>query len=190
MVWIRKNIRAGVMASCKQELMFTGMMPPAAQAELKVVGDITGAVFHGLSNLGFSVAEDPTNLAMVVVTINGRSYNCLRMQMEGVKISPAAPVVQQIFRWHAEGYGAARISRMLNEQGIPNPRKQQELDGLRKKYMYSPGESGRWSNTTIGDILNNPAYCGDVVQHTKEKVSYKSRVVRRVCSDARAAYHP
>ncbi|MBR3735991.1 MAG: hypothetical protein IKN07_08915, partial [Lachnospiraceae bacterium] len=90
-----QNIRAGVMASCQQELMFTGMMPPAAQAELKVVGDITGAVFHGLSNLGFSVAEDPTNLAMVVVTINGRSYNCLRMQMEGVKISPAAPVVQQ-----------------------------------------------------------------------------------------------
>ena len=90
-----QNIRAGVMASCQQELMFTGMMPPAAQAELKVVGDITGAVFHGLSNLGFSVAEDPTNPAMVVVTINGRSYNCLRMQMDGVKISPAAPVVQQ-----------------------------------------------------------------------------------------------
>ena len=90
-----QNIRAGVMASCQQELMFTGMMPPAAQAELKVVGDITGAVFHGLSNLGFSVAEDPTNPAMVVVTINGRSYNCLRMQMDGVKISPAAPAVQQ-----------------------------------------------------------------------------------------------
>lgn len=94
-----------------------------------------------------------------------------------------APIVRQIFEWHSEGYGAARISRMLNDRGIPNPRKQQELDGLRKTYMYSPDEKGCWSTTTIGDILNNQVYCGDVVQHKVEKVSYKSKVIRKVSED-------
>lgn len=94
-----------------------------------------------------------------------------------------APIVKQIFEWHSEGYGAAKISRMLNDRNIPNPRKQQELDGLRKTYMYSPEEMGRWSTTTIGDILNNQVYCGDVVQHKVEKVSYKSKVIRKVSAD-------
>lgn len=91
-----------------------------------------------------------------------------------------APVVKQIFEWHSEGYGAAKIGRMLNDKGIPNPRKQQEIDGLRKTYLYLPEEKGIWSTTTIGDILNNRVYCGDVVQHIREKVSYKSRCTRKV----------
>lgn len=91
-----------------------------------------------------------------------------------------AAVVRQIFEWHSQGYGASKISRMLNDKEIPNPRKQQEIDGLRKTYFYLPEEKGRWSTTTIGDILNNQVYCGDVVQHIKEKVSYKSKVVRKV----------
>ena len=91
-----------------------------------------------------------------------------------------ASVVKQIFRWHSEGFGAARISRMLNDRGIPNPRKQQEEDGLRKTYYYRPDERGLWSTTSIGDILHNQVYCGDVVQHTREKVSYKSRMTRKV----------
>jgi DNA invertase Pin-like site-specific DNA recombinase len=96
-----------------------------------------------------------------------------------------APIVKQIFEWHGEGYGAARISRMLNDRGIPNPRKQQELDGLRKTYMYTPDEMGCWSTGTVGDILNNQVYCGDVIQHKVEKVSYKSKVIRKVVEDNR-----
>ena len=94
-----------------------------------------------------------------------------------------ASVVKQIFEWHSEGYGAAKISRMLNDREIPNPRKQQEIDGLRKTYFYSPDEKGIWSTTTIGDILNNRVYCGDVVQHTKEKVSYKSKISRKIAPE-------
>lgn len=91
-----------------------------------------------------------------------------------------AGTVKQIFEWHSQGYGATKICRMLNELGVPNPRKQQEIDGLRKTYLYLPDEKGIWSTTTIGDILNNRAYCGDVVQHTKEKISYKSKHLRRI----------
>lgn len=94
-----------------------------------------------------------------------------------------APIVQQIYLWHSQGYGAAKICRMLNDKSIPNPRKQQEIDGLRKTFMYKPHEIGIWTTTTIGDILNNRVYCGDVVQHTFEKVSYKSKKVKKVPKD-------
>ena len=94
-------------------------------------------------------------------------------------------VVKQIFSWHHEGYGASKICRMLNDLEIPNPRKQQEIDGLRKTFFYRPEEKGIWSTTTVGDILNNQVYCGDVVQHTREKVSYKSKVIRRIADDER-----
>lgn len=96
-----------------------------------------------------------------------------------------AAVVKQIFKWHSEGYGATKISRMLNDRKVPNPRKQQEIDGLRKTYFYSPEDMGLWSTTTIGDILNNQVYCGDVVQHVKEKISYKSKLVRKVAPEER-----
>lgn len=97
---------------------------------------------------------------------------------------PAAQVVAQIFSWHKQGYGMTKISQMLNAMEVPNPRKQQELDGLRKTCLYERGESGLWSAGTVGDILKNRVYCGDVVQHTREKVSYKSRTVKKVdCSD-------
>jgi len=96
-----------------------------------------------------------------------------------------AEVVRKIFKLHGEGYGAAKICRILNDMGIPNPRKQQELDGIRKTYFYEPDEKGVWSTTTVGDILNNRVYCGDVVQHTKEKVSYKSKKLKRVAEDER-----
>lgn len=91
-----------------------------------------------------------------------------------------APVVEQIFKWHTEGYGAAKISRMLNDMQIPCPRKQQEIDGIRKTCIYAPDDTGKWSSTSISDILHNQAYCGDVVQHTMEKVSYKSRKRRKL----------
>jgi len=105
-------------------------------------------------------------------------------------INPAtAPVVREIYELHLQGYGAAKIARILNDRGIPNPRKQQEIDGLRKTFFYKPEENGTWSTTTVGDILNNQSYCGDVVQHLKEKVSYKSKVVRHVKQEERIIIH-
>lgn len=94
-----------------------------------------------------------------------------------------APIVRQIFEWHTEGYGAAKISRMLNDMEIPCPRKQQEIDGMRKTCIYASDDMGKWSAASIGDILHNQAYCGDVVQHTVEKISYKSRKRHKLKSD-------
>jgi DNA invertase Pin-like site-specific DNA recombinase len=84
-----------------------------------------------------------------------------------------APIVKQIYDWHLEGKGAQIIARMLNERGIPNPRKYQEMQGLRKTIKYGKNEIALWNNYTVRDILHNQTYCGDVVQHRTEKASYK-----------------
>ncbi|MBQ6558098.1 MAG: recombinase family protein [Clostridia bacterium] len=110
-------------------------------------------------------------------------YSRDKEQKNHLIINPVtAPVVRQIFEWYADGIGTAKISRMLNEKKIPSPRKQQEIEGLRKTLMYARYDMGSWSAGTVGDILHNRAYCGDVVQHTVEKVSYKSRKRRRLSS--------
>ena len=194
-----QNIRAGVMASCQQELMFTGMMPPAAQAELKVVGDITGAVFHGLSNLGFSVVEDPTNPAMVVVTVNGRSYNCLRMQMDGVKISPAvqqsapmpvtapvqqtvaAPVVsapvQQVTAAQTQAAPIEQIKEPEDEEENP-----EEAVPVTKTSAPAAEQSPAVKNTT--PVNNASAIWGDDDEDEEEQESSSAASVEGNVSDA------
>jgi DNA invertase Pin-like site-specific DNA recombinase len=91
-----------------------------------------------------------------------------------------APIVRQIYEWYLGGYGAQRITKMLNERGIPNPRKYQEMQGNRKTCIYNDTDVALWNNYTVRDILHNQTYCGDTVQHRTEKVSYKTSKNRRL----------
>ena len=91
-----------------------------------------------------------------------------------------ADVVRMIFDWSIHGFGAVKICRMLNDMNIPNPRKQQEKDGLRTVKMYSENDSGKWSASTINDILHNIEYTGCIAQHKTEKVSYKHKKIHKV----------
>ena len=92
-----QKIRAGIVNDSQQELMFTGMMPPEAQKELKVVADITASVFMGLAAAGVQIGSDPSNPALAVMNIGGRSYSCLKAQLSGANISsaPVTPAVQE-----------------------------------------------------------------------------------------------
>ena len=54
-------------------------------------------------------------------------------------------VVRDIFGMFVGGAGYKTIAQELNRRGVPSPR------------------GGRWSQTTIRDLLLNPAYCGDAV---------------------------
>jgi len=91
-----------------------------------------------------------------------------------------APVVRQIYAWYLGGYGAQKITKMLNEREIPNPRKYQEAQGNRKTCMYNDNDMALWNNYTVRDILHNQTYCGDTVQHRTEKISYKTSKNRRL----------
>lgn len=91
-----------------------------------------------------------------------------------------APIIKQIFQWNYEGVGGQKIARKLNDMAIPTPRKIQEIKGLRKTKLYSDDDNGIWSARAITQILKNRTYCGDTVQHTTEKVNYKSEYRRNI----------
>ncbi|MBQ6570231.1 MAG: recombinase family protein [Clostridia bacterium] len=83
----------------------------------------------------------------------------------------AARVVRQIFEWCVLGYGKQHIAKMLNEAGVPNPTKYKQLCG----FNYKNEGSGLWNKTTVGRILTNQMYLGNMVQGTRKKASYKTK---------------
>ena len=62
-----------------------------------------------------------------------------------------AKIVKQIYKWYTEeGYGAARISRMLNEKG------------------YRTKRNCQWSQNAICRILTNEIYTGKIINGKQE----------------------
>ena len=78
-----------------------------------------------------------------------------------------AAAIRQVFKWYTEeGYGALRIARMLNDQGIMTKR------------------NNRWSQTTICNILTNELYTGKVINGKEEVADFLTgRRTERAASD-------
>lgn len=64
-----------------QQLLMTGAMPEIAQNELKVLSQITGAIFNGIISIGTEVYEDENNSGLVYTKINGKKYSCARINI-------------------------------------------------------------------------------------------------------------
>lgn len=94
----------------------------------------------------------------------------------------AAKTVRLIYNLYEQGNGQIRISKILNEKGIPNPSTYKKLKGMKFKVGNSSGKS-IWGPETIRNILNNQMYIGNMVQHTKENISYKVKKQRRLPKD-------
>lgn len=91
----------------------------------------------------------------------------------------AAEVVRLIFSLCLQGSGKTRIARLLNGRGIPNPSAYKRGQGLRYHNGRETDPGGKWSAGTVGQILRDPCYTGDLVQAKNRKVSYKSKKLRR-----------
>ncbi|QIB69505.1 recombinase family protein [Aminipila butyrica] len=92
----------------------------------------------------------------------------------------AAEVVRSIYQMYLAGNGLQRIANSLNQRSIPNPLKYKRDAGMKigaKSRMTS--KSFLWRNDTIGRILDNQMYIGDMVQGKLKKVSYKSKKLVR-----------
>ena len=78
-----------------------------------------------------------------------------------------AAAIRQVFKWYTEeGYGASRIARMLNDQGVRTKR------------------NNRWSQTTICNILTNELYTGKVINGKEEVADFLTgRRTERAASD-------
>ena len=90
----------------------------------------------------------------------------------------AAAVVKRIYRLYLAGYGMGRIAKILNGENLPNP----------TAYKRGKGEKvgvcgSLWSKSTVRNILSNRTYVGDMVSGRNEKISYKTKKMRRLPKD-------
>ena len=85
----------------------------------------------------------------------------------------AAGVVREIFALYAQGYGKTTIARMLNDRGIPNPSEYKHQCGLHYRHAMQLGSY--WRYHTIGYILTNEFYIGNMVQGKSSSISYKTK---------------
>ena len=75
----------------------------------------------------------------------------------------AAPVVQRMFNWYAEGLTSTEIAKRLNEDGIPTPAQHKRALGAKRQLWNSERTDNFWRATTIGKILRDERYTGKLV---------------------------
>lgn len=75
----------------------------------------------------------------------------------------AAPVVQRMFNWYAEGLTSTEIAKRLNEDGIPTPAQHKRALGSKRQLWNSERTDNFWRATTIGKILRDERYIGKLV---------------------------
>ncbi len=80
------------------------------------------------------------------------------------------PIIAEIFDLYINGHGYRSIADLMQEKGYPNPSQYKN---------YNRPQSERWTGDHIKRIIKNRVYCGDTVQGTSERVSYKSKKTRR-----------
>lgn len=90
---------------------------------------------------------------------------------------PAAATVRQIFNMYLQGMGRTAIAKELNRLQIPTPTDYKIANGEN----YKNGSSGKphlWRYFTIGNILTNEVYIGNLIQNKAHSISYKTKIVK------------
>lgn len=129
-----------------------------------------------LSNNVRSVLLHKRREGKYIATFSLYGYQKDPLDKNHIIIDPeAAEVVRRIFSLYLEGNGVTRITRILNEENLPNPTLYKRQHGIHyvNTNAYGRGD-GLWSRATIYAMLKNRTYAGDMVQGRHKKVSYKS----------------
>lgn len=92
----------------------------------------------------------------------------------------AAEHVKSIFTWFLEGMGKNAIVRRLNDSGILCPAAYKKSKGMKYKNPNSEGGNPLWCAVSVGNILKNRMYAGDMVQGRYRIKSYKIHVQETV----------
>ena len=99
-----------------------------------------------------------------------------------------AEVVRLIFSLTLEGIGQIAITKELAARKIVAPSVYKHRQGDSRFSGYGPvtdGDPYRWSSATIGSILRNPVYTGDLILLKTEVVNYKTGQSATVPDDQR-----
>lgn len=103
-------------------------------------------------------------------------YRKMQTDKHKLEIDPeAAAVVRQIFALALSGFGKQGIAAQLNKQGIRNPTSYKQDCGEAYVNGAQRSSEGLWSRTTVGRILRERMYTGDLVQGRRRRLSYKSK---------------
>ena len=102
--------------------------------------------------------------------------NCLIIDDE------AAQIVKNIYSWFLDGMSKNAIVHKLNNLGILCPSEYKKSKGLKYHNPHAVSKP-LWSAKTIGDILKNQLYTGDMVQGRQRVRSYKIHIQEQVPED-------
>ena len=93
--------------------------------------------------------------------------NCHRLLVN----EDTAPIVRQIFQWTLDGVPLNVIVKQLNESGVMTPGYYLASIGLITSKKLAG--SGKWQTWTVGKILADEVYTGDMVQGKHTNVGHK-----------------
>ena len=99
--------------------------------------------------------------------------NCHRLLVN----EDTAPIVRQIFQWTLDGVALNVIVKRLNEGGVMTPGYYHASCGL-FSYDSKLAGSGKWQTWTVGKILADQVYTGDMVQGKHTNVGHKQIVTK------------
>ena len=87
----------------------------------------------------------------------------------------AAEVVKSIFMMCIEGKGNETIARILQENKVMIPMAYWQSKGLDRGGKKTQPNPYKWCKTTIGKILEQQEYCGDVINFKTYSKSFKNK---------------
>lgn len=90
-----------------------------------------------------------------------------------------APVVKRIFNLYISGVGVSSIAHILTSEGIKTP----VLVKNYKSYIDKSNHPEIWKDKSVNNILRNPVYTGDLVQHRHQNISHKTKKRRTLSED-------
>lgn len=100
----------------------------------------------------------------------------------------AAEVVKEIYRLALTNIGVVKIVRVLNQRGIKAPSVYKADAGdmrflklvEKRRQLYKNYDIESWNTVTVGKILRDIVYLGDMENHKYEVKNYKTKKLTRV----------
>lgn len=87
----------------------------------------------------------------------------------------AAAVVRDIFQMCMEGKGNETIAHILSDCKIMTPTAYWRERGINRGGKKTQPDPYKWKNSTVGKILANQEYCGDIINFKTYSKSFKNK---------------
>ena len=90
----------------------------------------------------------------------------------------AAGVVKDIFSWRIDGMSPGKIADRLNTLGILSPMEYKTENGVRFATNFKNKVKAEWNTVSVGRILKNEIYIGNLIQGKRSSANYKVKNVQ------------